>query len=128
LKKEITRIEPWSAVRVGFFFGILLGLVFGLFNGVLIKYLSGTSASSLLPPDAKELSSFSGGAMVALAIVMALIFSLLWALIGAVGAIFYNAVANLFGGLEFRTGADDTPHSADSRMPSEPDDEDAPHE
>lgn len=125
MKKEISRIEPWSAVRVGFFFGLLTGILFGFFNGFFIKLLAGTTASSLLPPDAKELSGLSGGAMVALAIIMGLIFSLIYAITAAIGAVFYNAVARLFGGLEFTTSGETEPHAAEA---SEMNDEEPPRE
>ncbi len=125
MKKEITRFEPWSAVRVGFFFGLLSGFLFGLFNGFFIKLLAGTSASSMLPPDVKELSGFSGGAMIALAIVMGLIFSLLYALIGAFGAMFYNVIAGLFGGLEYHVSGDS---QAQPEKSSDADDEGPRHE
>ncbi len=128
MKKEITRIEPWSAVRVGFFFGLLSGILFGLFNGFFIKLLAGTSASSMLPPDAKELSGFSGGAMIALAIVMGLIFSLLYAVVGALGAMFYNAIAGLFGGLEYHTSGDSPAQPSTTDKSGDTDDETLRHE
>lgn len=128
MKKEITRIEPWSAVRVGFFFGLLSGFLFGLFNGFFIKLLAGTSASSMLPPDAKDLAGLSGGAMIALAIVMALIFSLLYAVIGVFGAMFYNAIAGLFGGLEYHTSGDPQAQPAPRETSSDADDEEPLHE
>ena len=124
MKREITRIEPWSAMRVGFFFGLLSGFLFGLFSGSLTKYLANSMGVSVLPPDAQEVAGLSAGAIVALAIMMALIASLAWALLGAIGAVFYNLVARLFGGLELMTSGEQAPQTAEK--PSE--DEDLRHE
>jgi hypothetical protein len=107
MKRELLRIEPWSAVRVGFFFGLLIGFAAALFEVFLLKSLSGTSAKSLLPPEASQMVGMSGGAIAAMAVIMALFFSLLIAFLSGLGAIFYNAITRWFGGIEFALSGDD---------------------
>ena len=124
MKKEISRIEPWSVVRIGFFFGLLSGFLFGIFSGYFTKMLADALGVGALPPDAKEMAGLSGGAIIALAILMGLISSLAWALCGALGAMFYNMIARLFGGLEFVITKEEAP--AASRATTE--DEEPGHE
>jgi len=103
MKREVQRIEPWSMVRVGFFVGLLAGFLLGLLEALLFKSLSGTGQSSVLPPGAGELISLTGGGIILLAITMSLFCSLSFALCGALGAVFYNWAARLFGGVEITT-------------------------
>lgn len=102
MKREIHHIEPWSAVRVGFFVGLLGGFLFGLLNGAIVKYLSGVVGSQMMTPEMTSVVNLSGGALFALAVVTSLISSLLFALLGFISALFYNIIAGLFGGLEIR--------------------------
>ena len=109
MKKEISRIEPWSAVRIGFFFGLLSGFLFGIFSGYFSKMLADALGVAALPPDAQQMAGLSAGAIIALAILMGLIFSLVWAVLFALGAMFYNMIARLFGGIEFVSTGDEAP-------------------
>lgn len=127
MKREIHRIDPWSAVRVGFFLGLFCGFLFGLFNGAIVKYLAGIMGEQMIPPDMMNMVNLSGGAIFALSIIMALISSLMFALFAAVAAVFYNIIAGLFGGLELTvTGEEPSREPASSH--TEHDQEEAGHE
>jgi hypothetical protein len=119
MKREVQRIEPWSMARVGFFVGLLSGIVLALLEALLIKSLTGAGQSSALPPGAAELISLTGGGIVLLAITMSLFCSLSFALFGMLGAVFYNWAARLFGGVEITTDEPVAPEGS-----SEADDED----
>jgi hypothetical protein len=122
MKREVQRIEPWSMVRVGFFVGLLSGFVLGLIESLLLKSLVGSGQSSALPPGASELISLTGGGILLLAITMSLFGSLSFALCGALGAVFYNWAARLFGGVEMTTN--DTAAPQDEASNSDPEDRD----
>jgi hypothetical protein len=100
VKREIHHIEPWSAVRVGFFIGLLSGFVLGLLNGAMIKYFATILGDKMMPPELMTMVNLSGGAIIALSIIMSLISSLIFAVLGLVAALCYNLIASLFGGLE----------------------------
>ena len=127
MKREVHHIDPWSAVRVGFFFGLLSGFLGGLFNGVIIKYFAGMLGEQVIPRDMLNVVNLSGGAILALAIILALISSLLFAIFGALAAIFYNLVAGLFGGLEL-TVTDEESSRISAPSATERNHEEPPHE
>jgi hypothetical protein len=107
MKRELLRIEPMSAVRISFFLGLAAGFLFGLIEAILFKSLSASPAgSSLLPPEAQQMVTMSGAAIVLLAVVVGLVFSLIFAFAGALMAVFYNWLARMFGGLEFHLSGD----------------------
>ena len=110
--REIQRIEPLSAIRVGFFMGILTGFVFGILESLLLKSVAKSIGTELLPPGADTLVNMGGGATILLAIVTGLLCSLLFAMLGGLLAIFYNWAARVFGGFEIHM-------SAEARAPSD---------
>jgi hypothetical protein len=108
VKREIRRIEPMSAMRVGFLVGLLSGVVLGLLQALLLKMLAGSAGGALIPPEAQQFIGMSGGMVVVLAIVTGLLCSLVFALAGALTALFYNLAARMFGGIEvYSSGADE---------------------
>lgn len=107
MKREIHRIEPFSAVRVGFFFGLFIGFFFGLFNAAVVRFLAASYGQAFLPPGSDSIASMSGFTLFVFAVFTALTFSLLHAFIGLVFAWFYNVIARLFGGLEIHTLPDE---------------------
>jgi hypothetical protein len=107
VKREIQRIEPFSAVRVGFFFGLLFGFFFGLFNAAIVRFLAVSYGEAFLPPGSSGLADLSGLTLLIFAVFTALTFSLLYALLGLVMAWFYNLIARLFGGIEVHTQPDE---------------------
>lgn len=114
MKREIQRIEPMSAVRVGFLVGLASGVVFGLLEAALFKTLSQSTGASFLPPEAADLVNLSGGGIIILAIVTGLFFSLVFAFLGAMTALLYNLAAHLFGGIEIFISGDEAPRADDT--------------
>ena len=125
MKREIQRIEPASAVRIGFVVGLFAGFVMGLIEAVLLKAMSGAPGSSMLPPEAAPLANSSAGTLFLLAIVMGLLFSLIFALLGALTAFAYNLAARSFGGIEMYLSGDERleTHIAESVAPPEDEDD-----
>ncbi|MBI5058386.1 DUF3566 domain-containing protein [candidate division KSB1 bacterium] len=126
MTREIRRIQPFSAVRVGFFFGLAFGFVFGLFNGMIVSFIAQTYGPSFLPPGSESVGELGGGALIVLAIFAALMFSLLWAFTGLIFALLYNLIAGWFGGIEF--SVIDHPDATPVPTTDSTDDEDDPHE
>jgi hypothetical protein len=112
MKREIQRIEPVSAVRVGFILGLGLGVIFGLVEAVFLKLLAGSGGEAMLPAGAAELTKLSGGGILLLALSAGLMFSLICSLLGALTAMFYNLAAHFFGGIEMILDGDE-PESDD---------------
>lgn len=100
-RREVTRIEPRSAVRVGFFIGLVIGLLFGLYSAALLKGMSESSLSLLGGADAAQIKSLGSVSTIFLMIFMGLIGALLHSLIAGLCAIVYNLSARMFGGLEY---------------------------
>jgi hypothetical protein len=125
VRHEIQRIEPRTALRVGFFVGLLLGFVIGLFEAAVFKSMSGVPGASALPADMQQLMSLSGSSIIMLAIVTSLMFSLIMALFCSLGAVFYNWAARLFGGIEFYLSDEehvhDEPHGESGASGDNPD-------
>ena len=100
MKHEVLRIEPRSAMRIGFFIGLLGGFVFGLVETLIFRAMSGASTGITLPPEAQQLIESGAGALLLVALITGLASSLIVALLGGLTAIFYNMGTRLFGGLE----------------------------
>jgi ABC-type Fe3+ transport system permease subunit len=123
LKREIQRIEPRSALRIGFFVGLLLGFVIGLFEAAIFKSMSGAGG---LPADMQQqLTALTGSSIIMLALVTSLMFSLLAAFLSTLGAVFYNWAARLFGGIEFHLSGDEAYESDEHHHEPYEDDHDA---
>jgi hypothetical protein len=100
VRHELLRVEPRSALRVGFLLGLLGGFVFGLLEVLFFRALSSGAGGVVLPAEAQELVNSGGGGLVVVALVTSLISSLVFALVGGLTAVFYNFGARLFGGIE----------------------------
>jgi hypothetical protein len=100
VKHEVLRVEPRSAMRIGFLLGLLGGFVFGLLEVLFFRALSGAAGGGMLPPEAQALVSSGAGALILVALVTSLISSLIFALAGGLTAVFYNFGVRLFGGIE----------------------------
>lgn len=59
MRREITRIEPRSAIRVGFFIGMLFGILFGLYSAVLLKGMGDAGMQLFGAADAAQLKSLT---------------------------------------------------------------------
>ncbi len=127
MKRELQRVEPWSAVRIGFFIGLLGGFLLGLLNGVLVKYMAGVLGEKVMPPELMNMAHLTGGAIFVLGIIMALMSSLFFAVLSLVAAICYNVIAHLFGGLEMEVAGDE-PAPRDTATSTPTDDDEAGHE
>lgn len=96
---EIRHIYPATAMRVGFVLGLLGGVVLGILQ-VLFFRMAGPGVGALLPPGETDmLTKMSGGAVIMLAIVSGLIFSVVGTLAGGLTALLYNLAARWFGGV-----------------------------
>ncbi len=118
MRRELHRIEPWSAVRIGFFFGLFSGFLFGLLNAWAAKYLAEVYGKSLAPEGTDMTMFMSGQAVLFFAIIASLLFSLVWSALGGAFAMLYNLVARMFGGLEISV----LDHSAQITRSAEHDD------
>jgi len=125
VKREILRIEPSSAMRIGFFIGLITGFLVGLLEAVLLKAMSGAQGAGILPAEAAPLAGSSATTLFLLAIVMGLLFSLIFALFGALIAVVYNIAARSFGGIElFMSGDEEREHRPEREFVTPPEDED----
>ena len=100
-RREITRIEPRSAVRIGFFLGLVVGLLFGLYSAAVLKGLSDSGMALLGDAETAQLKELGGISTVLLLIISALLGALFHSLIGGLCAIVYNLSARFFGGIEY---------------------------
>jgi hypothetical protein len=117
MKREIMRIEPVSAVRIGFMLGLGLGVIFGIVEAVVFKLLANSGSESMLPAGTAELTKLSGGGVVILALSTGLMFSLVFSLLGALVAMFYNIAAHFFGGIEMILDGDEPEAESDDDEP-----------
>lgn len=99
-KRHIERIEPVSAVRMGFFIGLVVGVCFGLLNLYVMRTLSGIAGSNMLGEMMQDAAGMSVFSMVLSVIAAALMSSLFHAALGGVLALVYNTAARYFGGIE----------------------------
>jgi len=101
MRREIKSIDALSAGKVGCLWGALLTAILGCI-GIFLPLLALPSLFAISTPDQSDAAALLGGgfvtalvtylgAIVTEAIVLAIVF--------AVGALIYNIVANLAGGL-----------------------------
>ncbi|MBK6909527.1 MAG: DUF3566 domain-containing protein [bacterium] len=102
MRREITRIEPRSAIRVGFFIGMLFGILFGLYSAVLLKGMGDAGMQLFGAADAAQLKSLTGVSTFLLALFMGLMGALFYSLISGLCAVVYNLAARWFGGIEYQ--------------------------
>ncbi len=102
MRKEIRSIDPWSAGKVGCIWGALLTAVLGCI-GIFLPMLALPSLLASNAPDQSNALGFLGGGFVAAAVVYILSIvgeALVLAIVLAVGALIYNLVAKLAGGVK----------------------------
>lgn len=100
MKREVLRIEPVSATRVGFFVGLAAGVLFWILELFLMKLLSGAGGEEMLPPGGKDVLGLGTVGLMGMAVISSLLFSLLFAVFGGLFAVLYNLAARFFGGFE----------------------------
>lgn len=101
MRKELSRIEPRSVVKISFFLGFGLCFLIGLFYGFFLKGTAGTT-DSLFPNGETPFGELTWGGVWLSAFLIALAGSVFYAIIGGVIAVLYNFVARLFGGIEIQ--------------------------
>lgn len=101
-RREITRIEPRSALRVGFFLGLLFGLLFGLYSAMVLKGMGESGMKMFGEAEAAQLKSLGGISTILLTLFMGLLGALFYSLVSGLCAIVYNLAARMFGGLEYQ--------------------------
>jgi len=101
MRREITRIEPRSAVRVGFFLGLLFGVLLGLYSSLVLKGMGEQGAQLLGSAEAAQIKELAGVSTILLAVFMGLMGALLHSLIAGLCAVVYNLAARWFGGIEY---------------------------
>jgi hypothetical protein len=100
-RRELTRIEPRSAVRVGFFLGLLFGVLFGLYSAFLLKGMGDAGLQMFGASEASEIKALGGVSTIAMALIMGLMGALFYSLVSGLCAIVYNLAARWFGGVEY---------------------------
>ena len=118
-RREITRIEPRSAIREGFFRGLLFGALFGLYSAFLLKGMGDSGLQMFGANEAEQIKALGGVSAIFMAMFMGLVGALFYSLVSGLCAVVYNLAARWFGGLEYhvqetddgaqptRTGDDD---------------------
>ncbi len=106
----VSRVDPWSALKMSFLVSVALGIAFVVMMAVLWTILSGMGVFSQVNSVVGQLMSNEGkpfdildyvgfGRVVSLSIVFAVIDVILMTAIATLGAFIYNVSANLVGGL-----------------------------
>ncbi len=95
-KMKVARIGLWSAMRAGFAVSAAVGLVVGLFWGMLFAVFAAfvADAASMRDPG------FGSGAVVAMPLFGALMLGVVGAVAALLASLVYNLAAGVFGGLE----------------------------
>ena len=88
----LTRISPLSAAKIGGALGVILGLIFGLFFALLAAVGGAAGPGANVP-------GIVGGGLFAV-VSFPLFAGVSYAISGALGAVLFNLVAALAGGLE----------------------------
>jgi hypothetical protein len=102
---EISRIQLGSLFRVAFLMYAALGLLVGIFLGLLT--LLGVSLQSLFLQEEFPRLAWVGGAVgLALIPAFAVIYGTFGSVVVTIGGIIYNLVARFSGGLRFDTQVD----------------------
>jgi len=101
-RREITRIEPRSAIRIGFFLGLLFGALFGVYSAVLLKGMGDTGLQMFGATEAAQIKSLGGVSTIFMAMFMGLIGALFYSLVSGLCAVVYNLAARWFGGIEYQ--------------------------
>lgn len=111
VKLMVSRVDPWSAMKVGFLLSVALGIAMVVMSVVLWSLLSAmgvfdsvNSLASQIIGDGSgqefDIMDFLGfGRVVSLSIVIAVVDVVLLTALATLGAFLYNIVASLVGGL-----------------------------
>lgn len=103
VRRELQRIEPRTALRAGFFLGLLFGCLFGLYAAWVLKGIGDTGAGLLSAAETEQMKAIGGGSTVLLCLISALVGALVHSLIAGLAAVIYNISSKWFGGIEYVT-------------------------
>ncbi|MBD5831428.1 DUF3566 domain-containing protein [Janibacter melonis] len=107
----VSRVDPWSAMKVGFLLSVALGIAMVVMSAVLWSLMSAmgvfdsiNSLASQIIGDGSgqtfDIMDFLGfGRVVSLSVVVAVVDVVLLTALATLGAFLYNIVASLVGGL-----------------------------
>lgn len=93
--QEVKRVGIWSVAKIFLFFGIAMGLIFGIYYSLMIANIS-----SINPLLAEQIGVMTGGQIFMIFIVMLLVISVMSFLSGIIGAALYNLFAKMIGGIK----------------------------
>ncbi len=110
VRLTVSRVDPWSAMKLSFLLSVALGIAGVVMTGVMWMVLAGMGVfdkinsvvGTLVQTDGTpfDIMNFVGfGRVVSLAIVIAVVDVVLLTAISTLGAFIYNVSANLVGGL-----------------------------
>ena len=111
VKLMVSRVDPWSAMKVGFLLSVAMGIAMVVMAAVLWALMSAmgvfdsiNSLASQIIGDAAgqefDIMDFLGfGRVLSLSVVIAVIDIVLMTALATLGAFLYNIVASLVGGL-----------------------------
>lgn len=111
VKLMVSRVDPWSAMKVGFLLSFAFGVAMVVMVFVLWTILSGMGVfddinrmiGSILGDSDKpfDVNEYLGlGRILSLTIVLAVIDTFLWTALATLAAFLYNVIASLVGGLQ----------------------------
>lgn len=97
MKKRLTHVSPVQC-------GTVLAVLYGLFSLLIVPFfLLGTFLSMHAPrPAQAPHNPFDGGLGIGFAIAIPVIYAILGFIFGILGALIYNLVARITGGIEFK--------------------------
>lgn len=102
MKFELKRIGVWSAIKVAFLLSLVLGFAMGILYALMIMMFLAAPMSQM-PDDIPAMSGvFFGGIMLIFMPIFTAIFAAIFNTIAAaLGAVIYNFVVRMIGGVEF---------------------------
>ncbi len=100
-RKQIRSVDPISAGKVGCIWGLILATVFGCFTVFLPMMVMPSFLAAMMPEQQDALQVMGGGFLASLFtyLVFIVLQGVTTALLGLLGALFYNLVARLVGGV-----------------------------
>ena len=94
---EISRIDVWSVVKITFFVGLFIGLLYGFVWIAFVLLISGFFSAII--PDEFAPEGISTGMALVVPFFLAPFMGILWATISAAGVIVYNLISKWAGGI-----------------------------
>lgn len=112
VRLTVSRVDPWSAMKLAFLVSVALGIAFVVMTAVLWTILAGMNVFDQVNSVVQSLATNPNGGtsfnildyigfgrVVSLSIVIAVVDVVLLTAVATIGAFIYNVSANLVGGL-----------------------------